>query len=58
MAMGERLRDEQSSFWIAATALPQSGGHPFYQQVNKILDAEGFDEFVEACCPWITAALR
>jgi len=50
MAMGKRKRDEQSSFWIAATALPQSGGHPFYQQVNKILDAEGFDEFVEACC--------
>ena len=50
MAMGKRKRDEQSSFWIAATALPQSGGHPFYQQVNKILDAEGFDEFVESCC--------
>ena len=50
MAMGKRKRDEQSSFWIAATALPQSGGHPFYQQVNKILDAEGFDEFVEQCC--------
>ncbi len=50
MAMGKRKRDQQSSFWIAATALPQSGGHPFYQQVNKILDAEGFDEFVEACC--------
>jgi len=50
MAMGKRKRDEQSSLWIAATALPQSGGHPFYQQVNKILDAEGFDEFVEACC--------
>jgi transposase len=50
MAMGKRKRGEQSSFWIATTALPQSGGHPFYQQVNKILDSEGFDEFVEACC--------
>jgi transposase len=50
MAMGKRKRDEQSSFWIAATALPQSGGHPFYLQINKILDAEGFDEFVEQCC--------
>ena len=50
MAMGKRKRDEQSSFWIAATALPQSSGHPFYQLVNKILDSEGFDEFVEACC--------
>jgi len=50
MAMGKRKRDEQASFWIAASALPQSGGHPFYQQVNKILDAEGFDAFVESCC--------
>ena len=50
MASGKRKRDEQSSFWIATTVLPQSGGHPFYLQVNKILDSEGFDEFVEQCC--------
>ncbi|MEK7755736.1 MAG: DDE transposase, partial [Planctomycetota bacterium] len=30
--------------------MPQSGGHPFYQQVNKILGAEGFDRFVEKQC--------
>ena len=35
---------------IAASELPQSGGHPFYQQVNKILEAEGFDGFVEKQC--------
>ncbi len=28
MALGKRKRDEQSLFWIATTALPQSGGHP------------------------------
>ena len=50
MAMGKRKRDEQGALWIAASELPQSGGHPFYQQVNKILDAEGFDRFVENQC--------
>jgi len=50
MAMGRRRREEQGALWIAASELPQSGGHPFYQQVNKILDAEGFDGFVEKQC--------
>src|SRR3972149_1183068 len=50
MAMGRRRREEQGVFWIAASELPQSGGHPFYQQVNKILEAEGFDGFVEKQC--------
>ncbi len=47
MAMGKRKRETQGALWIAAGELPQSGGHPFYEQVNKILDAEGFDRFVE-----------
>ncbi|MFH1108013.1 MAG: transposase, partial [Planctomycetota bacterium] len=50
MAMGRRKREEQGALWIVATDLPQSGGHPFYQQVNKILEAEGFDRFVEKQC--------
>jgi transposase len=50
MAMGRRRREEQGALWIAASDVPQSGGHPFYQQVNKILDSEGFDRFVEERC--------
>ena len=50
MAMGERKRDEQAAFWVATEALPQSGGHPFYEQVNEILDAGGFDAFAEGRC--------
>jgi len=50
MAMGRRRRQEQGVLWIAASELPQSGGHPFYQQVNKVLEAEGFDRFVEKQC--------
>jgi transposase len=28
--------------------LPLTGGHPFYQRLNQVLDAHAFDEFVEA----------
>ena len=36
----------------------RTGGHPFYQRLNQVLDAHAFDEFVEAQCapfyagPW------
>jgi len=50
MAMGKRKPDEQASFWIPTAELPRTGGHPFYEQLNKILDAEGFDRFVEELC--------
>jgi len=50
MAMGRRNREEQGALWIAAHDLPQSGGHPFYVQVNKILEAAGFDGYVEDRC--------
>ena len=50
MGMGKRKAEEQSSFWIRTAELPRTGGHPFYEQLNKILDAEGFDRFVEEQC--------
>jgi len=50
MAMGKRKREEQEALWIVASELPQSCGHPFYLQLNKILDAKGFDRFVEERC--------
>ena len=50
MAMGNRRREEQGALWIAAGDIPQTGGHPFYMQVNKILEAEEFDGFVEKRC--------
>ena len=30
--------------------LPQSAGHPFYERLNRILEAAGFDAFVEGLC--------
>jgi transposase len=36
--------------WIPTTELPVSPGHPFYVRLNGILDAAGFDWFVEEQC--------
>ncbi len=47
--MGIR-EDEQSSLWIATSELPKSPGHPFYMRLNTLLDAHGFDRFVEGLC--------
>jgi transposase len=49
MAMGKRT-SEQAPLWISTTELPVSPGHPFYVRLNEILDAAGFDRFVEAQC--------
>ena len=51
MAMGRRkTRARTPGLWIATNELPQTGGHPFYQRLNQVLDAHAFDEFVEAQC--------
>src|SRR5271154_6834570 len=49
MAMGTR-QSEQASLWVAAAELPKSPGHPFYTRLNALLDADGFDRFVEGQC--------
>ena len=49
MAMGKRT-SEQAPLWIATTELPVSPGHPFYVRLNEVLDATGFDRFVEEQC--------
>ena len=36
--------------WISHSELAAAPGHPFYQQLNELLEAEGFDEFVEERC--------
>ena len=49
MAMGTREND-QPPLWVATSDLPSSPGHPFYSRLTAILDAEGFDRFVEDQC--------
>jgi transposase len=49
MSMGTRETD-QPPLWIAASDLPASPGHPFYSGLTAVLDAQGFDRFVEDQC--------
>jgi transposase len=49
MAMGKRKK-RQESLWVAAVELPTSPGHPFYQELNAVLDAAEFDAFAEREC--------
>ena len=57
MAMGRRQdRARTPGLWIAANELPRTGGHPFYQRLNQVLDQHGFDPFVEAQCAAFYAA--
>jgi transposase len=49
MALGKR-QPKQPDLWIAAPELPTAPGHPFYQQLNALLDQAGFDRFVEDLC--------
>jgi transposase len=49
MAMGKREdQQKQEPLWIAHTELAAAPGHPFYEKLNELLDAERFDTFVEA----------
>lgn len=50
MSMGKRKREQQTTLFVAAAHLPQTCGHPFYEQVNRILAQAGFDDFVEQLC--------
>ena len=50
MAMGKRTRHEQGDFWVETASLPPAPAHPFYVQVNQILESQGFDRFVEDLC--------
>ena len=36
--------------WVSSSDLPRSAGHPFYERLNRVLDAAGFDAFVEEQC--------
>ena len=57
MAMGTRKqREKQEEIWIAHTELASAPGHPFYQRLNELLEAEGFDELVEKRCARFYAA--
>jgi len=49
MAMGKK-KERQDALWVIASDLPKSAGHPFYQRLNVLLEARGFDRFAEQLC--------
>ena len=49
MALGKRKGERQLT-WVAASDLPRSPGHPFYEKLNRVLAEAGFDRFVEELC--------
>lgn len=49
MSMGRR-EEKQQSMWHAATELPQSPGHKFYEKLNELLAGANFDRRVESLC--------
>ncbi len=53
-----RKRRRQEALWVATTDLPQTVAHPFYRRVNALLDAHGFETFVERQCQRFYAATR
>ncbi len=50
MSMKKKTRDRQERLWISHDAVASSPGHPFYERLERVLDEEGFDAFVESKC--------
>jgi transposase len=50
MAMGKRESEQQQDLFITHDKLPRSPGHVFYQKLNGVLNAAGFDRWVENLC--------
>lgn len=50
MAMGRRREEQQGDFWIARERVRPAPAHPFYEQLNRVLAAAGFDRFCESAC--------
>src|SRR5665811_1665157 len=51
MGMGRKKdREKQQDLWLAAGEIVTTPGHVFYERLNTVLNAEKFDQRVEAVC--------
>ena len=51
MGMGRKKdREKQQELWVAASEMVATLGHVFYERLNGVLEAERFDQRVEALC--------
>ena len=58
MSLGRQM-DRQSDLLLTWRELPRSAGHPFYDQLQDVLRAAGFDPFAEDLCkPYYSSSPR
>jgi len=51
MAMGKRSkRERQEELWMASATMVETPGHVFYERLNEVLSAQGFDRRIEHLC--------
>ena len=51
MGMGRKKgREKQQGLWVAASEIVTTPGHLYYERLNTVLNAEKFDQRVEALC--------
>src|SRR2546423_8900745 len=50
MAMGTKRDREQQEELFYAIEQVEAPGHPFYEELNRVLDRAGFDAFCERKC--------
>ena len=43
MAMGRRKWERQQTLFVSSDGLRKSGGHPFYERLNRLLAEADFD---------------
>ena len=43
MGIRREKQRHQEQLWIAHTELPGTAAHPFYEQLNRVLEGRGFD---------------
>lgn len=55
MAIGKRKKPKQQPLWVAHHDLAPKSGHPFYTRLNRLLDDDGFDAWLEKeCAPYFS----
>ncbi len=57
MALGRRPRRRQDDLFVATSEI-RSSGSPFYEALNRLLEGNGFDGFVEELCREFYAETR
>ena len=51
MGMGRKKdREKQQDLWVASREIVRAPGHVFYERLNVVLEAEKFDQRMEAVC--------